>query len=256
MRGEVILLTRNVKIRGEDVDGWGGQVLVTDLTESDGTERIGSLIFDNVQVYNCSQANTFKAAIRWEGAIQGHSLVSNSVVHGSIAWSVSIFKSNNVKLTDSSFVGSRAIGVHLDNVRNVTMTNTFTADVIVRDNFGGDTIADLEGCVAICSYMQTDQHSDCYDLEITSNVAAGCKFSGFVAPGHDCDDDSSLKFKDNISHSNLGTGANVYPDNLGASHNTCYEISHFKAYKTTQPCLATMYATNEMRAHDITCIDA
>ena len=32
-------------------------------------------------------------------------------------------------------------------------------------------------------------------------------------------------------------------------------MSHFKAYKTTLPCLATHYQTNEMIAHDITCID-
>jgi len=165
MRGEVVLLTRNVKIQGEDVDGWGGQVLVTDLTESDGiTERIGFLIFDHVQVYNCSQANTFKAAIRWEGAFQGGSKVSNSVIHGSMAWSVSVYKSNNVILTDSSFIGSSPIGIHLDNVRNVTVHNTFTADVLPRSNFAGDTIVDLEACVAVCSYMQLDQHSECYDL--------------------------------------------------------------------------------------------
>lgn len=87
-------------------------------------------------------------------------------------------------------------------------------------------------------------------------MAAGCKFAGFIAPGHDCDDESSIKFKDNLSHSNKGAGALVYPDRLGDSHQTCYEMSHFKAYKTTLPCLATHYDTNEMRAHDITCIDA
>lgn len=54
MRTEVVLLSRNVKIQGEDVDGWGGQVLTTDMFEIDGTWRKGVTIFDNVQVYNCS----------------------------------------------------------------------------------------------------------------------------------------------------------------------------------------------------------
>jgi hypothetical protein len=48
IRGEVILLTRNIKIQGEDNDGWGGQVLATDLFESDGTWRKGSIYMDNV----------------------------------------------------------------------------------------------------------------------------------------------------------------------------------------------------------------
>ena len=54
MRGEVLLLTRNVVIQGEDYDHWGGQVVVTDMFETDGTWRKGSLIMDSVQVYNCS----------------------------------------------------------------------------------------------------------------------------------------------------------------------------------------------------------
>ena len=54
IRGEVVLMTRNIKIYGEDLDGWGGQIVVTDLFESDGTYRTGSLIMDNVQMYNIS----------------------------------------------------------------------------------------------------------------------------------------------------------------------------------------------------------
>jgi len=54
MRAEIVLLSRNIKIEGEDNDGWGGQVLVTDKFDADGRWLKGSLIFDNVQVYNCS----------------------------------------------------------------------------------------------------------------------------------------------------------------------------------------------------------
>ena len=54
MRGEVILLSRNIKIKGEDAEGWGGQVLATDYFENDGTWRKGQIIFDNVQLFNCS----------------------------------------------------------------------------------------------------------------------------------------------------------------------------------------------------------
>jgi hypothetical protein len=253
MRGEVILLTRNILVQGEDADGWGGQVLVTDYFESDGTWRKGQLIFENVQVFNCSQEDTFKAAIRWEGAIGGTSRVSKSTVHGSLGWLASVYKSNNVELTETTFVGARAIGIHTDLVRNFTMTNNFVGDVMVR-SFGGDSIVDKEACVAICSYL-TDG-SNCFDLNITGNTAAGCKFAGFIAPGHDCGVSSSIRFKDNISHSNNGVGAAIYPDKVGKNHNKCYELSHFKAYKTILPCVATHYVTNEMRAHDITCIDS
>jgi len=54
MRAELILLTRNIKIEGEDRDGWGGQILATDLFESSGAWRKGHITFNNVEVSNCS----------------------------------------------------------------------------------------------------------------------------------------------------------------------------------------------------------
>jgi len=85
MRGEVVLLTRNVKIVGDDTDSWGGQVLVTDIVDDNDIERNGEIHLDHVEIYNCSQRNTFKAAIRFEFAKKAaaQSNVKNSVVSGS-----------------------------------------------------------------------------------------------------------------------------------------------------------------------------
>ena len=93
---------------------------------------------------------------------------------------------------------------------------------------------DKEACVAVCSYAK-DAPSPCTTVTVTNNTAAGCKFAGFIAPGYNCADTTSTVFKDNISHSIKGTGANIYPDGVnGVNHGTCYELSHFKAYKTEQ----------------------
>lgn len=57
MRGEVILLTRNVKIDAEDIESWGGQIVTSDTMEVYGAEvimRTGTTIMDNVEVFNCS----------------------------------------------------------------------------------------------------------------------------------------------------------------------------------------------------------
>jgi hydrogenase maturation factor HypF (carbamoyltransferase family) len=89
MRGEVILLTRNVRVVGNDTDSWGGQILVSDNLEFSGVQRSGQLIIDNVEVYNCSQRNTFKSAIRFENQNLKWQSVTNSVIHGSIAWGIS-----------------------------------------------------------------------------------------------------------------------------------------------------------------------
>ena len=172
-----------------------------------------------------------------------------------MGWAASIYKSNGVILTDSAFIGSSPIGVHMDNVRDVKLVNSIIADTMPRKWTAGDGLVDKEACVAICSYFSNG--SSCQDLEVTNNIAAGCKFAGFIAPGHDCSVTSSSRFKDNVSHSNLGVGAAIYPDFAnGNQHNKCYELSHFKGYKTMLPCVATHYGTVEMRAHDITCIDS
>lgn len=83
----------------------------------------------------------------------GASTVKNSVVTGSMGWSVSVLRSNNVHLTDSMFIGSRPIGVHSDYVRNFTLTNSFIADVMPRKFGAGDGLVDKEACVAVCSYF-------------------------------------------------------------------------------------------------------
>jgi len=46
-------MTRNVKIDAEDIESWGGQIVVTDTVEPDGKMRFGHVVFDNVEIYNC-----------------------------------------------------------------------------------------------------------------------------------------------------------------------------------------------------------
>jgi hypothetical protein len=59
IRGEVLILSRNIKIQGEDIESWGGQIVTSDTIEFDGITgqlkyRYGHMIMDNVEVYNCS----------------------------------------------------------------------------------------------------------------------------------------------------------------------------------------------------------
>lgn len=71
MRGEVRLLTRNVKIVGQETnDKWGGNVLTMDRLEFDGSMRVATTQLDNVEVSGCSQENTFHAALRFESTGQ------------------------------------------------------------------------------------------------------------------------------------------------------------------------------------------
>jgi hypothetical protein len=113
MRGEVILLTRNVKVIGDDTDSWGGQIVVSDNVEDSGAKRSGQLTMDHVEVYNCSQMNTFKSAIRFEGVNNLTQVVRNVAVHGSLSWSISSQSASNILIEDSAFIGARQIGLHV-----------------------------------------------------------------------------------------------------------------------------------------------
>ena len=81
MRGEVLLLSRNIKIIGNDSDNWGGQIVTSDFIEGDGTMRNGSTVFDSVEIYNCSQYDTMMASMRFEGNGRSFSHISNSAIH-------------------------------------------------------------------------------------------------------------------------------------------------------------------------------
>jgi hypothetical protein len=59
MRGEVVLLTRNVRVIGDDTMSWGGHVVTSDTMDDLGNLVTGQLFFSNVELYNCSQENTY-----------------------------------------------------------------------------------------------------------------------------------------------------------------------------------------------------
>lgn len=54
IRAEVVLLSRNIVIHGDDIMSWGGQIVTSDILDVNMTFRFGSTILDSVEIYNCS----------------------------------------------------------------------------------------------------------------------------------------------------------------------------------------------------------
>jgi len=54
IRGEVVLLNRNIQIIGQDLDGWGGQVVTSSTLDSNMKAYNGITIMDNVEIIGCS----------------------------------------------------------------------------------------------------------------------------------------------------------------------------------------------------------
>lgn len=126
--------------------------------------------------------------MRWDGAIGADSALTNSVVHQAESWLLSITKSNNVQVRASSFIGGKAIGASIDFVRNVKIDSVYVFDVNVR-TFGSvnNMTEDILACFAYCSQSLPDIGSPCYETSVTNSIVAGCHYTGFTAPGNDCD---------------------------------------------------------------------
>lgn len=132
-------------------------MVTSDYLEATGVERLGKTTLDNVEFMNCGQKNTFNAAIRFDGAIGETSTVTGVVAHSSKGWNFSTVSSKNVAVTNSYFIGSRAIGANIAKSKDITFTGNFVGDVRERDDLIILGMAiDKWACVAVCSYFETD----------------------------------------------------------------------------------------------------
>lgn len=58
--------------------------------------RYGQIILDSVEIWNCSQSDSYKAALRFDNAATLESKVINSAIHNGNAWGVRVVSSNNI----------------------------------------------------------------------------------------------------------------------------------------------------------------
>lgn len=104
IRGEVALLSRNIKIVGTDVQSWGGQVVTSDNMfdlDDEGEHRKGQMFLDNVEFKNCSQMDSWKAAIRFENALSLKSSVSNCAFHHGLSFGAQVVNSANIEFNNN-----------------------------------------------------------------------------------------------------------------------------------------------------------
>lgn len=261
MRGEVILLSRSIVIAGEDIESWGGQIVTSDTVEFMAGEihyLTGQTFLDNVEVYNCSQWDTYKAAIRFENAVTKHSSITNSAIHNGLGWGLNIKNSANVHMKNNVFYDFRPIGIDVEYSQNITLDGNVLMRVLERTSIEADGMfEDKRGGFAICSYFSSS--SACSDLTIINNIATGVTFAGFIVPGDKCGESNYGAFYNNVGHSSAGTkggyGAIIYPRDSDPTQSTCYEGSHFTSYKNYYMGAWGFFATKEVRFHHMTSID-
>lgn len=155
---------------------------------------------------------------------------------------------------NNAIVGFRQVGMNLDMQRNVTVVGNFIGDVVGRGIAWMNSAIDKEACVAYGSYVSSKLGSPSYETTFTDNIAAGCEFAGFVAPGTTCGNSGQTTFRNNVAHSVNGYGAYIYP-NPADSTSSCFEANHFAGYKNNDACVVTFARTKKHLANNINCID-
>jgi hypothetical protein len=137
LRGEVLILSRNIVIAGQDVETWGAQIVTSDTIEGDLTMRVGQTVLHNVEIYNCSQINTFKSALRFEGASGSFSHIKGVSLHNGHSWAINIQSSANVRVEDTVVFSFKPIGISILSSMNVTIENNVVAHIYERPKFEG-----------------------------------------------------------------------------------------------------------------------
>jgi len=112
------------------------------------------MIWENVQVYNCSQKNTENAAVRFENARgREDNRIQDSVIHNGLGWGLHVKDSKRIQVSGNTIAGFRALGAKASSVDDFTFNDNMVFDVIRREDFGTeDMIVDVEACVSICAH--------------------------------------------------------------------------------------------------------
>lgn len=262
IRGKVTLLTRNVRVVGapdpDAVDGdYGGHLVTADYEDDEGLAYIGVTQLDNVEFEQMGQKGTTNAAIRFEDSTEvvadEPKYVRECVFHNGWAWGMSFKSSSDIEVTDCSVIGFRAIGVSVHGSEDIEIDNLLTSDVITFDGITDDTTEVTEwACVTIGAYFSPNDDA-LSGVVIKNSISAGCKFAGFIAPGHECGA-TNENFFDNVAHSVSAMGARIYPHGDG-SQSACYQGSLFSAHHCGEHGVIAHDASDEIRFTDMVFAD-
>lgn len=215
------------------------------------------MFLNNVEVYNCSQMDSFKSAIRFESAVTKHSEVINSTFHNGYGWGANIKGSANIFMQDNLWFNFRPHGVVVDYSKNITLDNNVLGHFIDRTTIEttAESYVDPAGGFCICSYLG----GPCPDIKVTNNIAGGGVFAGFILPALDCGDDDNQNFRGNVAHSmygvESGVGGWIFPNEDSPKQKDCIQFSHFAAYKCWYQGVMSLFEVQNAIFKHMTMID-
>lgn len=137
----------------------------------------------------------------------------------------------------------------------MTFNNNFVGGSVERTTFESlDKVVDKAGLICVCSY----EMSQCSDVTVTNNIAAGGIYAGLIIPGHKCGDYDNNKIYGNVAHStggpDMGHGIIFYNDGKPGLSD-CIESSNNAAYKNYFQGIYYYQSTKHVKVSHNTMID-
>ena len=193
LRTEVALLTRNIKIIGED-NGWPGEVFVTDYYDEGGDQPVlrgGGLNLKNVQFENLGQIDFKRAGIKYFNAMTGSSSIRNTVFRDASSFGFHLVSAKNFVFDSNVIYNVMMKGLIAEYLESSSITN----NLIIRvDN--NQSIPVLKKFLSVGLHVCFQQFCD---YTMTGNRVTGVKDIGAVYIPNDCS--STVTVYDNLYRS-------------------------------------------------------
>jgi parallel beta-helix repeat protein len=207
---------------------------------------------DSVEIYNCSQYDTFKGALRFEMAFGEWSQISNSAIHHGLGIGAHMVASANLRLVNNTFFNFKKFGINIESSNNITIDGNLVSDINSRGYEGEDGMFDSNAGILGCARITGD---NCPDLYIMNNIVSGVETTGYSVYGHECGNYNKPVFRNNTAHSISGSGAIIFLDTGSKSGSDCIEGSYFNAYKCAEEGVVSFAKTNKAIFSNMVMID-
>ncbi|KAL4228553.1 Fibrocystin-L [Mactra antiquata] len=228
------LLTRNIKIIGQEYDGmyedsYGARVIVGLVTEGESIKR-GYARLSNVEFYHTGQEGfteeydpRFSLAFLNTGTVDNvkPSSVTKCSFHHSFSTGIGVFGTNGLNVTDNIVTGSVGHG-YRTSADGTSFINNLCVLMIATNSYQ-DRYEPYNFRYEACFEALTATA-----LTLIGNVAAGSERVGFHVPFLDCEDNSG-RYVDNYAFSSM-IGVMVLPDDP-LTQSVCTKVANFTVWK-------------------------
>lgn len=140
--------------------------------------------------------------------------------------------SSNIVFENNIVFDFMPFGIVVKTSKSITIKNNIVSRIYARDLGPTEKFTDRMAGISVCAH-DFEKNDKCPDVNVIGNIVAGAAYTGYAMPGHECGKSATqTRFRDNVAHSVFeGTGAIFFPDPALSSSLTCFEASHFAAYK-------------------------